>query len=154
MYAFAKPAYFYHTSVNSLRMCSALVLHKQLQPWILVILNSSETSGQHSNGRPLKMYTDKQCKPILLEAKMGVWANSLKPPCLQLVHFARDWQTITCDHTFIWLHHRHNIFEGNWYEQFRLCGLIPSNPEFSFWILSQSFGDFSKNVRQNPECKA
>ena len=38
MYAFAKPAYFHHSSVNSLRMCSALVLHKQLQPWTAVRL--------------------------------------------------------------------------------------------------------------------
>ena len=40
-------------------------------------------------------------------------------------------------------------------EQFIMFSAIPSNPDFPFWILSQSFGEnFSEAVRQNPECKA
>jgi len=39
-----------------------------------------------------------------------------------------------------------------WY--ITMCSFIASNPSSPFWILSHSFGEKSKAVRQNPEWRA
>ena len=63
-----------------------LVLSKQTRiaatrfVWTGVILNSSESSGQFSNGIALKMYIIQN----LLEAKRGVRVNPLKPTPLPM----------------------------------------------------------------------
>ena len=47
-------ASFHRSGINSLCVCSALVLHKQTHIAATIDINSSGTNGQHSKGRAVK----------------------------------------------------------------------------------------------------
>ena len=76
---------FHRSGVNSLCAHSALVLREQMACiaitrliLLVVILNSSETSGPLINGRELKMYSE------VVEAKREFEQTPCNPPCLRV----------------------------------------------------------------------